>query len=171
MQPETQQSISQWAEATFGPSGSDLRVWARANEEMAELLRLLTFNASPDPEKVAEECADVVIVLLRLAERRGWEVQPWASSGRFAPISLASRANEKMAALLVVLEENNSRFPAEGRWRLEEVLGALKALCLSIGQEPAAALDRKMAVNRARQWKLDGSGHGYHVKEPANAPL
>ena len=70
---ETQASISAWAEATFGPVGSNARVAARANEEMAELLRALTID---DTNFVAaiEEAADVFIVLYRLAERLGVDI-------------------------------------------------------------------------------------------------
>lgn len=100
---ETQLSISEWANSTFGPSGSTLRVAARANEEMAELLRWLSMDdAHP---KALEEIADVVIILYRAA------------------------------------------------WRL--------------GGDLHAEIDRKMAINRAREWNLDGSGHGYHVKGKA----
>jgi NTP pyrophosphatase (non-canonical NTP hydrolase) len=66
---ENQRTISQWADATFGPSGSNARVAARANEEMAELLRALT--ADDSHPKAAEEVADVVIILYRLATRLG----------------------------------------------------------------------------------------------------
>lgn len=97
---ETQATISAWAEETFGPISSTMRVAVRANEEMAELLRALSSDdANP---KAAEEIADVVIVLYRVAARLGVEL------------------------------------PAE--------------------------VDRKMAVNRAREWRLDGTGHGYHVR-------
>jgi len=66
---ESQHTISQWANQTFGPVGSNARVAARANEEMAELLRALTVDdASP---KAAEEIADIFIVLYRLGERLG----------------------------------------------------------------------------------------------------
>lgn len=97
---ETQATISTWADDTFGPSGSNARGAARANEEMAELLGILTVDdASP---KAAAEIADVLIVLYRLATRLGVDLH--------------------------------------------------------------AEVDRKMAVNRAREWKRDGSGHGYHVR-------
>lgn len=66
---ETQSGISKWADETFGPSGSNARVAARANEEMAELLRALT--ADDNHPKAAEEAADIVIVLYRLASRIG----------------------------------------------------------------------------------------------------
>ena len=97
---ESQESVSAWAELTFGPAGSNARVASRANEEMAELIRALTIEEKHP--KAAEECADIVIVLFRLAERLGVDL-------------------------------------------LDEV-------------------DKKMALNRQREWKRDGSGHGYHTK-------
>lgn len=98
---ETQATISAWAEATFGPSGSNARAIARANREMAELLEHVTAD-DLHPE-AAEEIADIVIVLSRVMTRLGVDLQ--------------------------------------------------------------AEVDRKMATNRARKWRLDGTGHGYHVKD------
>lgn len=66
---ETQQSISKWANETFGPASSNARVAARANEEMAELLRALT--ADDQDLKAVDEIADVLIILYRLADRFG----------------------------------------------------------------------------------------------------
>lgn len=66
---ENQFTISEWAEKTFGPVGSNARVCARANEEMAELLRALT--SDDDDLEASEEIADIVIVLYRLADRLG----------------------------------------------------------------------------------------------------
>jgi len=97
---ETQHTISTWANQTFGEAGSNARVAARANEEMAELLRALTVD--DQHQKAPEEVADIVIVLNRLATCLGFDLQ-------------------------------------------EEV-------------------DRKMAVNRERLWKLDSTGHGYHLR-------
>lgn len=100
MNRETQLSISEWANDAFGPVGSNIRVAARANEEMAELIRALTVDdANP---KASEEIADIVIILYRLA------------------------------------------------WRL--------------GVDLHHEIDVKMAINRKREWKLDGSGYGYHVR-------
>jgi len=98
---ESQESISRWAEKTFGPAGSNARAVARANREMAELLEHVTSD-DRHPE-AAEEVADVVIVLYRVATRLGVD--------------------------------------------LHELI------------------EKKMAKNRARTWQLDGTGHGYHVKE------
>lgn len=100
MTRETQESITAWADETFGPSTSNMRIATRANEEMAELLRALSVDdASPD---AAVEIADVVIILNRLATKLGVDI--------------------------------------------------------------AAEVDRKMEINRQRQWQLDGSGHGRHVR-------
>ena len=66
---ETQASIEAWRVETFGPSKTTVRMAARANEEMAELLRALTVDdANP---AAASECADVVIVLYGVASRLG----------------------------------------------------------------------------------------------------
>lgn len=101
MPTETQKSVTEWADYTFGPVTSHARVAARANEEMAELLRALTVDdAHP---KAAEEIADIFIILYRLASKLG----------------------------------------------------------VDIGEE----IDRKMAVNRAREWAKDNTGHGYHVPQ------
>lgn len=102
---EDQASVSAWAEATFGPVSSNARVAARANEEMAELLRHLT-NDDRHPD-AAEEIADVMIVLYRLADRLGTDLH--------------------------------------------------------------AEIDRKMAKNRGRTWRLSGDGHGYHVRQKGYA--
>ena len=99
--PETQDSITQWAGATFGDCGTNLRAAIRANEEMSELLRALSVDDNaPD---AGAEIADVFIVLYRVASRLGVDVH--------------------------------------------------------------RAIDAKMRINRLRRWSVDGSGHGYHVKD------
>jgi NTP pyrophosphatase (non-canonical NTP hydrolase) len=66
---ETQKSISTWTKEIFGEATSNARVAARANEEMAELLRALT--SDDNHQNAVEEAADVVIILYRLADRMG----------------------------------------------------------------------------------------------------
>lgn len=73
MSAETQKSISAWAEETFGPVSSNARIAARANEEMAELLRALTTDDGA-AGSAADEAADVLIVLYRLADRMGFDL-------------------------------------------------------------------------------------------------
>lgn len=96
---ETQLTVTAWANETFGLSVSNMRVAARANEEMAELLRALSVDDSSP--KAAEELADVFIVLYRLATNLNVDVHD--------------------------------------------------------------QINKKMEINRGRQWGKDGSGHGYHV--------
>ena len=69
---ETQATINDWIERTFGAAGSNLSVAARANEEMAELLMGLAVD--DEHPKALEECADIVIILYRLAERLGGDL-------------------------------------------------------------------------------------------------
>lgn len=73
---ETQESITRWADDTFGPK-HPAEVAARMNVEVAELIAgLATVAAVPvadiDPELVQElqkECADVFIMLAQVAEK------------------------------------------------------------------------------------------------------
>lgn len=160
--PETQESISKWATETFGVSSSNARVAARANEEMAELLRALT--ADDDSPKAAEEAADVKIVLYRLAERMGFRLE---SGGVLLSMpsnySVAVGANEYMARVLstIVQDEETATYAIQAtvRW--------LHMLAARMGFQLNEEVDKKMAVNRARVWNLDGSGHGYHVRDKA----
>ena len=96
--------ITDWAEETFGPAPSVARIAARANEEMAELLRKATMpEGTHSAEEIAEEAADITIVLYRV--------------------------------------------------------------CRVLGKDLDAEVDRKHGINEGRNWQLDGTGHGYHVRQ------
>lgn len=73
MQMIDQEGIADWADETFGTASSNARVAARANEEMAELLRALT--SDDQHPKAAEEVADIIIILCRLAQRMGFDLE------------------------------------------------------------------------------------------------
>jgi len=57
---------------------------------------------------------------------------------------------------------------------LADVWIVLPRICGHFRYEPLAKpsedmqdrIGRKMQKNRSRRWKPDGTGHGYHVKEP-----
>ena len=98
---ETCATVAQWANEVFGPQSDTARVAARANEEMAELLRAATSGKSAD--EICAEAADVVIVLARMTDLIG--INLWD------------------------------------------------------------AVEAKMVINRARVWKQDGTGNGYHIRE------
>lgn len=65
---ETQESISQWAETTFGPC-SALSAATRANKEMSELLHKFAYGS--DLATKLDEVADVAICLYRVASMLG----------------------------------------------------------------------------------------------------
>lgn len=165
---ETQRSISAWCEATFGPVSSDIRVAARANEEMAELLEKLATD--PAHKGAAEEVADVVIVLARLATRLGLDTETVAAlepADGATPALAAALANRSMAATLRALAMPNHAGPEFiARGHLACLVASLKSLAAVMGFDLQEEIDRKMDTNRhKRTWKLDGSGHGYHVRE------
>lgn len=79
----------------------------------------------------------------------------------------ATRANEEMSELLKALAEDDHNPKA-----IEEaadVVILLYVLAARMGESLMAEVDRKMAINRAREWTVDASGHGYHVPEKAAA--
>lgn len=98
---ETGGSIAKWADETFGKEVLDGNVFERADGEMAELWDKIVSHPR-SPSGIAEECADVVIVLARLAHRCGFDI--------------------------------------------------------------FEMVDRKMEINRGREWVLDGKGQGQHKK-------
>lgn len=70
---ETQASIANWSRQTFGEALTLATIAARANQEMAELIRKTT-APNTDHAAIAEECADVLIVLYRLVEACGFDM-------------------------------------------------------------------------------------------------
>lgn len=70
---EIQEAINKWADEAFGPAPDPVRIATRANQEMAELLRELTVE-NADSNMVAYEAVDVVIVMYRLAETMGFDL-------------------------------------------------------------------------------------------------
>lgn len=45
-----------------------------------------------------------------------------------------------------------------------DVVIVLSAVCANMGYDLAQEVEKKMAINRARKWNVDGTGCGYHVK-------
>lgn len=76
-------------------------------------------------------------------------------------LSVAIRANEEMAEMLACLNRND-----DDQHAAEEAADVIITLCVMferLGVDIVAEIDRKMKVNRERQWRLDGNGHGYHL--------
>lgn len=75
------------------------------------------------------------------------ELLSWATEGRHDDLTerLTEKVMSEVADVRIVLARVQRFFP-----------GAVTA---------EEAEDKKMVVNRARKWKLDGKGHGQHIPE------
>lgn len=160
---ETQKSISDWAEATFGKVGSNLSVLARANVEVAELLMKAVVGESTI-EGICEECADVAICLYRFRERckmpppARTQTQVWAVME--ATISVQSVMVHMMDLLSLDDLAVSDGMISKVFEHLHGIVGMISVSSLDV------FVDRKMAKNRVRKWVVRG-GHGQHV-EPAS---
>lgn len=78
-------------------------------------------------------------------------------------LRIAIRANEEMAELLraLAIDDTNPKAASE----IADVLIVLYGVAEGLGVHLATEVNRKMAINRRRIWELDGTGHGYHVKD------
>jgi NTP pyrophosphatase (non-canonical NTP hydrolase) len=165
---ETRDAISDWADKTFGPAIRIDRVVARANEEMAELLRAVT---SPENDevfwKIPEECADIAIVLMRAARHMDEDIDailritPFGGGGN-SIVASAAKANDFMARLVLVSFGNGSSPPlAINLCGL--ICLHLSDICAAFDTDLNTEIHKKMNINRGREWKLDNTGHGYHI--------
>jgi MazG-like family len=95
-------------------------------------------------------------------------ISAWAES-TFGPSGsnarAIARANREMAELLEHVTADD-RHP-EAAEEIADIVIVLSRVMTRLGVDLQDEIDRKMAKNRARKWKLDGTGHGYHVKEDA----
>jgi NTP pyrophosphatase (non-canonical NTP hydrolase) len=69
---ETQASIANWAETTFGPVDNPSVLVERARIELDELLEAV---AEGNTAEVGRETADIIILLLRVLELHGLDFQ------------------------------------------------------------------------------------------------
>lgn len=176
---ETQQSISEWATATFGTVGSNASCAARALKECAELImKLATDPAHPG---ALEECADIAICLMRLAERGGLKMREQAvhitPRGRDTALEDAVQILVELTHTLAFLAGYDNSCMA---WpyvvatyactaRLARVLD--REFRVPFDASLGDAIDAKMVVNRARKWRLTGDGHGQHIEDvPEGVP-
>ena len=167
MSHETPESITEWSDATFGGDVSPLACAVRANMEMAELLAAVTQNQPV--ERIAEECADVCIVLWRLAKLLAADLGPleYYSPIRERADETVKTINTHLAATIRHVATN----PHRARECLLMTLCYIQWLATVCKFDLQEAVDAKMQVNRARQWKMDGTGCGYHIKiEEADRP-
>lgn len=69
---ETQATIAAWGEATFGPAANPSDLVARARQELNELAEAVE---QKQRDEAAMETADVMILLYRLAEDLGYDLE------------------------------------------------------------------------------------------------
>lgn len=90
-----------------------------------------------------------------------------------SPLRAAIRANEEMAELLKHLSqdeigpEGTEYYISKIRDEIADIHIVLARVATISGIDIQRAIDDKMQINRARTWKRDGTGHGYHVKDNA----
>jgi hypothetical protein len=157
---ETPATVSAWAEETFGPVGSNFSVAARANREWSEALSVI---AGGDLEHLGEELADTTIVLWRLLHRNG--LSP-ICAGVFPGNGVmrdAGMVGVHLSYLIHSLAINDRCAGMDGTLSL--ILDRIEKMAEREGIDLQAEIDAKMICNRARTWRLDGNGHGSHVKE------
>jgi NTP pyrophosphatase (non-canonical NTP hydrolase) len=90
-------------------------------------------------------------------------IEAWrfATFGPANRLRLATRANEEMAELLVAIATKDDTKAAE---ECADVLIVLCGVASALGIDLSAEVDRKMAVNREREWMVREDGTGYHVR-------
>ena len=171
MTTETQATIAEWAEKAFGPAPNDARIIARVNEEFAELLRAVTSHQLP--EKIAEEAADVVIVLCRFAQLRKFDLFDMAYiHGKL----FAGETPLRSALMHMHMLIDTVMFDQSDPWPADYVAGKLVAslaryLRDNYDLDLRDQIDKKMAINRKREWRQDDTRHGYHVREDGPTKL
>lgn len=79
------------------------------------------------------------------------------------PFRRASRANEEMAELITAIasDESDATIGEEAA----DVAILLHLICGRVGLDLDEQIARKMEKNRSREWRVDRTGCGYHVKD------
>lgn len=92
-------------------------------------------------------------------------ISSWADR-TFGPagtnMSVARRAHQEMKELLGELAADDGNQKAAGE--MADVVCILFRLADRMGFDLLDEVDKKMRINRAREWNLDGKGQGYHKK-------
>lgn len=73
-----------------------------------------------------------------------------------------ARGNEEMAELITGVASGDP--PEKIAEEAADVAILLHLICGRLGLDLNEEIDRKMTINRARKWRVDATGCGYHVK-------
>lgn len=125
-----------------------------AHDFLYDIIVHLSALASPTVEREADETQEAI--------------GKWADEV-FGPVMDLPRAVERASEEMVELHEEADGGADPDKMIVEaaDVVIILMRFAQSIGRDLKAAVNAKMAVNRARKWNSDGTGHGYHVS-PSN---
>lgn len=139
---EDQGTVSRWAEETFGA---------------------IDGTRADSLPRLVEACSKLFAAAKKMVYRTPSGDAPGGN------LRVAVRALEEMAELVEKLVSNDGDPLA--RPEIADVFIILMRLADRLGGDVLADVDAKMTINRARTWKPDGTGHGYHVREPAPEDL
>jgi len=145
---ETQTTIGEWANQTFGGSGDPLspRHCIRLLEEVVELWLAAGASQSDVSVAVARELGD--------PEAPSPEELEYLSNRKFGI------SNPELVAWYES-HPNLAKVPEE----MADCEIVLRVLAHRRDIDLQSEVDKKMKINRYRRWKLNNDGTGYHVKE------
>lgn len=160
---ETQATIVQWANDTFGPT-HPLRIATRAFTETAELLAVYSAETL-DRAALIEEAADIAIVLSRLelmlaGDDPQWDALVASGEAQLSIEYMVGGIPQAVADIIHLLIDQDRDGAAVA---CEDALSGLADLVAWFGDHLPAAIDAKMGINRKREWRHSGDGHGYHT--------
>ena len=90
-----------------------------------------------------------------------WQEATFGTPGSNA--SYAIRALRELAELIQWLSDDDNH-PEAGK-EIADVLICLFGASHRMGLDLQVEVDRKMAINRARKWRMTGPGHGQHIPD------
>jgi hypothetical protein len=160
---ETQQTIDEWARGTFGEA-EPVGIAVRANVEAAELLSAVSCKAADS--EIAEEVADVAIILLQATAR--WEVEVRLPPSNYAPddnpnissIDFASMVSFQLSASIM----ETLQFGPVPVHRFAIIFDVLSLLASRHGRGLLTEIENKMNINRERTWEKTKAGHFQHTQ-------
>lgn len=178
MYKETEETISLWADTTFGPTRSNLALAERAIKELRELELIVGDEKHFQGGGVrfryefCREAADIAIVLCRVAHNLGQavfgELIFYARRGFLSAVYMGIPQQTivlagNMEHLRLMLERSDDT-PAAGIQVLK-ILKLLNKMVNSLGEDFREHIDSKMVINRGRTWaKPDDKGCSQHIE-------
>ncbi len=158
---ETQMTIVDWANETFGAADDMTIVAARCCEESSELVSAYFSAGAECAEAIVDEIADVFVVACQVAARYNVRMVFHDDLRPQNHRVLVPQVLNLTAVMLAATVDEGIHITPHLR-TLEKVLGSL---AVSVGAENLQTLvNAKMQINRNREWTVDGNGVGQHVE-------